>query len=57
MIFKDEGIDEVYKKNINRTILDGNVMNMSLIIIEGKYGAIDTGDFLCHGYFIRQNCV
>ena len=27
-------------------------MNMSLIIIEGKYGAIDTDDYLCHGYYI-----
>ena len=27
-------------------------MNMSLIITEGKYGAIDTDDSLCHGYYI-----
>ena len=26
-------------------------MNMSLIIIEGKYGAINTDDSLCHGYY------
>ena len=33
-------------------ILDGNVMNMSLIIMEGKYGAIDADDPPCHGYYI-----
>ena len=27
-------------------------MNMSLTIIEGKYGAIDTDDYLCRCYFI-----
>ena len=27
-------------------------MNMSLIIMEGKYGAIDTDDSSCHGYYI-----
>ena len=27
-------------------------MNMYLIISEGKYGAIDTDDYLCHGYYI-----
>ena len=27
-------------------------MNMSLIIFEGKYGAIDTDDYSCHGYYI-----
>ena len=26
-------------------------MNMSLIIMEGKYGAIDTDDYSCHGYY------
>ena len=46
------GTDEEYYENINRTILDGNVMNMSLIITEGKYGAIDTDDYSCHGYYI-----
>ena len=33
-------------------ILDGNVMSMSLIILEGKYVAIDTDDSWCHGYYI-----
>ena len=27
-------------------------MNMYLIIREGKYGAIDTDDYSCHGYYI-----
>ena len=27
-------------------------MNMYLIIREGKYGAIDTDDSSCHGYYI-----
>ena len=26
-------------------------MNMSLIIMEGKYSAIDTDNYLCHGYY------
>ena len=40
------------KKQINQTILDGNVMNMSLIITEGNYGAIDSDDSTCHGFYI-----
>ena len=48
----NNGTDEEYYKNYNWTILDGNVINMSLIIIEGKYGAIDTDNFLCHSYYI-----
>ena len=48
----DDGTDEEYYKNINQTILDGNVMNMSLIILEGKYGAIDTNDYSRNGYYI-----
>ena len=27
-------------------------MNMSLIIMEGKYGAIDNDDSSCHDYYI-----
>ena len=33
-------------------ILDGNMMSTSLIILEGKYVAIDTDDSWCHGYYI-----
>ena len=50
--FLDEGTDEEYDENINQTIFDGNVMNMSFIITEGKYGAIDSDDSSCHGYYI-----
>ena len=52
MNFLDDGTDEEYYKNINQTILDGNVMNTYLIIIEEKYGAIDTDYYLFHGYYI-----
>ena len=45
MNFLEDGTDEEYYENINRTILDGSVMNMYLIIIEVKYGAIDTDDY------------
>ena len=48
MIFLDDGTDEEYYKNINLTILDGNVVNVSLIIMEVKYGAIDTYNSSCH---------
>ena len=52
MIFFDDGTDEKYYKHINKTILDANVMNMSLIITEGKYVAIDTDDSSFHAYYI-----
>ena len=51
-IFLDYGTDEEIYKHIHRTILDGNMMNMYLIIMEVKYGAIDTDDSSCHGYYI-----
>ena len=52
MIFLDDGTDEEYYKNINENILEVNVINMYLIIMEGKYGTIDTDDYSCHGYYI-----
>ena len=52
MIFLDNGTDEEYYKNFNQTIIDVNVMKMSLVVTEGKYGAIDTGSYSCHGYYI-----
>ena len=52
MIFFDDETEEEYYEHMNRTILDGNVMNMSLIIMEGNYGAIDADDSSCHGYYI-----
>ena len=27
-------------------------MNISLIVMEWKYGAIDADDYSCHGYYI-----
>ena len=50
--FLDDGIYEEIYEHINWYILDGNVMNMSLIIMEEKYGDIDTNDSSCHGYYI-----
>ena len=36
----------------NQTIIDGNIMNMFLIIIELKYGSIDDNYSTYHGYYI-----
>ena len=52
MNFVDDGTDEEYYKHFNRTILDGNVVNMSMIFTGGKYGAINSDDSSCHGYYI-----
>ena len=52
MIFLDDGTYEEDYKHINRTILDGNVMNMFLIMMEGHYSAIDSDDSTCHDYYI-----
>ena len=52
MIFFNHGTDEEDYEHINWTIIDGNMMNMSLIIMEGKYGAIDADNSSCHGYYI-----
>ena len=41
----DDGTYEEYYGNMNRTILDGNDMNVYLTIIEVKYGEIDTDGF------------
>ena len=51
LTFIDDGTDEVDNKNMNRTILDGNVVNMSLIIIEGNDGAINADDSKCIVYY------
>ena len=48
----NDGTDEENYEHIYWTILGGNVMSISLIIMEGKYGSIDTDDSLCHGYYI-----
>ena len=52
MGFLDDGIDEEYYEKINQTIFYGNVTNMYLIIMEGKYVAIDTDDSSYRGYYI-----
>ena len=52
MIFLNGGTYEKYYNHINLAIIDGNVINVSLINAEGKYGAIDADDSSCHGYYI-----
>ena len=52
MNFLYDGRDEEIYEHINLTVLDGNVINMYLINMERKYGAIDTDDSSCHGYYI-----
>ena len=37
---------------MNRNILYNDVMNIYLIVIEGKHGANDAGDYSYHGYYI-----
>ena len=44
MNFTDDVTYEVYYEHINITILDVNVINMSLIIYKGNYDAIDAYD-------------
>ena len=55
MNYFNDGTDEEYYKHINRAILDGNVMNMYLIIMKDKYGAIYADDSLYHGYYIIKS--
>ena len=52
MIFFDDGKDEEYYEQNNQSIIYGNMMNTSLIIMEGKYGAIDADNSSCHGKYI-----
>ena len=42
MIFFNDGTYEENYKHINQTILDGNLINMSLVIMEGNCGAVDS---------------
>ena len=37
---------------MNKTIINCNVMKMSLIITERNYGDIDTDDYTCNSYYI-----
>ena len=55
MNFVCNGTDEEDYKHMNRNILDGNVVNMPLIIIGGKYGDIDADDSSCHSYYIIKS--
>ena len=48
----DDGTGDVDYECIQKSILDSNVVNMSLIIIEGNDGSIDAADSTCHGYYI-----
>ena len=48
----DDGTYEEIFTHINLTIFDGNAKNISLIAMARKYGAIDTDDSSCHGYYI-----
>ena len=50
--FFDDGTDEEYYEHINQTIIDGDVMNMYLIVMERNYGAINADDYSCNGYYI-----
>ena len=52
MNFLDDGTDEETCERINWTIIDDDVMNMSCIIREVKYGDIYNDDSSCHGYYI-----
>ena len=52
MNFLDYGADESKYKHIHQTILDGNVMNIFLIIMEINYGAINYHGSTFHGYYI-----
>ena len=52
MNFLDDGRNNRKYEWINPPLRDGNVMNMSLIIIELNYSTIDDDDSTCHGYYI-----
>ena len=48
MNFINYGKDDVYYEHINRTILDINVSNLSLVICKGNFGAIYSDNTSCH---------
>ena len=50
--FFGDGKNEWYYDHINQNIIDGNMMNMSLILMEGNYGDIDADVSSYHGYYI-----
>ena len=49
MNFLDDETDELDYEKIIRTILDGDVTNISLITSNGKFYAIDADNNSCHG--------
>ena len=52
MNFVDDWTDEENYKHINWNILGGYVLDMSLIVMEVKYGTIDADDYSSHSYYI-----
>ena len=52
MNFRDYGTDNVYYEFMNINIIEGNVMNLSLIITKGNYSTIDADNSSCRGYYI-----
>ena len=48
----DDRTENLDYECINQTILDGNVMNIILIIIELNYNEIDADGSTCNGYYI-----
>ena len=52
MNFLDDGIDDEEYEFINKTILFGNIMNMSLVISKFNYGAIDAAYTSCKDCYI-----
>ena len=52
MNYIDYGTYHVNYECIHKTILDVNVMNMSLVFIAVNYGDIDADDSTFHGYYI-----
>ena len=51
-MFFDDGTDEEIYKHMNITTIDSNVMNMYLIITEGKYDNTDADYSSCNSYYI-----
>ena len=39
-------------KKITKTLIDGKLIIVSLIIVDGNYGYIYANDSTCHGYYI-----
>ena len=54
MNFLYYGTENVDCECINRTIFDGNIMNMTLIITKVNYRAIDADNDSFRGYYITR---